>query len=166
MFIALGKGLYGKVDHVPGLWYVATRFYYFQYLPIIPLGSVVVLDVLEVDGVPRVEIPIRWSVKSVLVAWLRAILIFGGICMAGPAIARLMMGQLNEALGLLSCAIPAFIVCRLSYPLTRAGAARTVDLAHQIGYPLKSVAVFFPDEYFPEADLARNHPEEPAQGTP
>jgi hypothetical protein len=39
MIIVWGSRLYGKVDAVPGLFHVATRFGHIWYLPLIPMGS-------------------------------------------------------------------------------------------------------------------------------
>src|SRR5262245_57714915 len=72
--IIVGTRTFGKVDQVPGLFYVATRFGHFDFLPFIPMGSYVFLD----DGSQR-GVPIGTSGKSVLVAWLRAILLLSAV---------------------------------------------------------------------------------------
>jgi hypothetical protein len=40
--------LYGKVDQVPGLFFVATRFFDVQFIPLVPLESFLVFE--EVEG--------------------------------------------------------------------------------------------------------------------
>src|SRR5437762_2645960 len=44
MLLVWGSKLYGRVDDVPGMFYVATRFGHLWYLPLIPMGSFVVLE--------------------------------------------------------------------------------------------------------------------------
>lgn len=70
MLIVHGKRLYGKVDEVPGLFYVATKFYHFWFLPVIPLGSHIVLS--KTDRGWR-GVPCGLSLKSVAAAWLRVV---------------------------------------------------------------------------------------------
>src|SRR5215207_6184396 len=72
--IIFGTRLYGKVDHVPGLFYVATKFFHVQFVPLVPAGSFLIID----DGSER-GVAIGVSGKSILVAWLRAALVVGGI---------------------------------------------------------------------------------------
>src|SRR5262245_39635396 len=86
-----GEDFYGKVDHVPGLFYVKTRFQHL-YIPLFPAGptSFLILD----DGTDSpVGVPIPFSWRSLFVAWIRGILgtlIFLGACsLAFPAIAFL-----------------------------------------------------------------------------
>ncbi|HMC64744.1 MAG TPA: hypothetical protein VKI65_07380, partial [Gemmataceae bacterium] len=71
--IIFGEQRYGKVDQVPGLFYVATRFIHVQFVPLLPLGSYVILDGKFRDG-GQSEIKIGLSVKSILFAWFRAAL--------------------------------------------------------------------------------------------
>jgi hypothetical protein len=66
MIIVWGSRLYGKVDAVPGLFHVATRFGHIWYLPLIPMGSYLVL---RQDGEHFKGVSIGLSLKSVLVAW-------------------------------------------------------------------------------------------------
>ncbi len=44
MFVVYGTRLYGRVDMIPGLCYVATRFFHIFWIPIIPLGSQIVVE--------------------------------------------------------------------------------------------------------------------------
>ena len=41
--IISGKGIYGKVDRVPGFFSIGTLFHHIYYLPLIPLKSYVLL---------------------------------------------------------------------------------------------------------------------------
>lgn len=71
-----GTGFYGRVDRVPGLFVVATRFLYLEFVPLFPLESWVILE-----GTQRGEnfsgVKLRLNLKSILVAWLRTILVVG-----------------------------------------------------------------------------------------
>jgi hypothetical protein len=69
MIIIYGSKLYGKVDVVPGLFHVETKFGHLWYIPLIPLESFVVLG-KSGDGFNGIKIPM--SFKSILYAWLRA----------------------------------------------------------------------------------------------
>lgn len=68
MIIFFGSGMYGKTDEVPGLFHVETRFGHVYWLPVIPLGSYIVLEKYgdEFSGAS-----IGLSGKSVLMAWGR-----------------------------------------------------------------------------------------------
>jgi hypothetical protein len=75
--IAFGKRLFGKVDRVRGRYHVATLCWHFCYLPLLPLGTFLVLQE-EMRGMTThfrgVRIPFSW--KSLLVAWSRSLLAF------------------------------------------------------------------------------------------
>jgi len=68
-----GTRLYGKVDHVPGLFYVATKFAHVNFVPLFPTEGWLVFD----DGRER-GVKVSMSGLSVLFGWLRPILIIGG----------------------------------------------------------------------------------------
>ncbi len=68
MVIIWGSGMYGKVDEVPGICHVATRFGHLWYLPLIPMGTYAVFDE-EGDGFRGASLPL--SGKSILMAWVR-----------------------------------------------------------------------------------------------
>ncbi|HEY1379502.1 MAG TPA: hypothetical protein VGF55_22050 [Gemmataceae bacterium] len=155
MFIHFGQQLMGKVDQVPGLFYVSTRFFCFQFLPVIPLGSVLVMDGSEKNGKYRGR-PIALSGKSVLFAWSRAALIVAGIGLAIGGVVQL--GERQDAVaggGLLASAASLWVLCRLSYRLSQAGAERAVRLAGEACIPPEVVArAFVANGYRPPAELA------------
>jgi hypothetical protein len=88
--IAIGKRLLGKVDKVPGRYHVATLCFHFCYLPLVPLGTYLILTEAmsgmtnQFDG-----IRLPFSLKSWLVAWWRTLVgaPFGLMCFM--AVARL-----------------------------------------------------------------------------
>ncbi len=65
-----GERLYGYVDRVPGLFFVASKFFHFNFVPIFPLGSFLVLEKSLQNG-PKTEIRIPMSWKSVFVGYFR-----------------------------------------------------------------------------------------------
>jgi hypothetical protein len=72
----VGDYYYGKVDHVPGLFYVKTRFLHIWWFPFVPRESWLFMDEAPVWGGRRgVRIAFRW--KSVWVAWIRACSLYG-----------------------------------------------------------------------------------------
>jgi hypothetical protein len=70
MIIIWGTRFYGKVDKVPGLCYVTTRFGHLWFIPLIPVETYLILDMPGESGQRGLRIPM--SGKSVLAGWLRA----------------------------------------------------------------------------------------------
>ena len=74
MILIWGQSNYGKVDVVPRLCYVTTRFFHLYYVPLIPLGSYVVLEGTE-NGNGFRGVPTSLSWRSVLAGWVRAVML-------------------------------------------------------------------------------------------
>lgn len=131
MLIIFGTRLYGKVDEVPGLFHVATNFAHVWYLPLIPLGSHVVVERTS-EGWQGV--PIGLSIKSWLMTWLRAAMLLTGLGAAGWAVGLHLQGRswwpaaLVCGLALLSAAHLTF-----SAGYRRASYARAVELGEKVG---------------------------------
>lgn len=143
MFVHWGQKPYGKVDHVPGLFYVATRFVHVQYVPLIPIESMLVMDRPEVKGEYR-DCVLRLSGKSILFAWLRAALIVGGVAMMFGGLAELGEGKNPAAsLGWMLSAVGLWVMCWYSYRLSRPGVPRAIRLATEAGIPPEIVARAF-----------------------
>ena len=71
--VVYGKDFFGTVDRVPGEYHVATLFRHVQYLPLVPVGSFLVLE--DESGRDTDDCrPIPLSGKSVSIAYLRALL--------------------------------------------------------------------------------------------
>lgn len=78
MILIWGQRLYGKCERVPGEFYVATKFFHLWYIPLIPLGSWVVIEGSDTeDGWSGT--PLSVVAKSVIFAYLRALLVVGAI---------------------------------------------------------------------------------------
>jgi hypothetical protein len=140
MIVFFGTRQYGKVDHVPGLFYVATNFFYVQFIPLVPTGSVLVID----DGSQR-AMSLGLHGKSVLFGYFRAASVVGGVLamifgVIGLAENDLVAGAILIGLGLLG-----ILLFLLSYKLGKANAERAVHLAVKAGIPPEVVAQYFVD---------------------
>jgi hypothetical protein len=119
MIVVWGTRLFGKCDQVPGECYTATRFFYIQFLPLVPLKSFLIVHGSEAG----IEIPL--SLKSIFFGWLRAGLVVGGLI--GMVVAA--DGNVNVFLPPAMCAI-AF---GISYLLSRAGEERADECREALG---------------------------------
>ncbi len=130
MIVFYGTQFYGKVDKVPMLGHVATSFFYIQFVPMIPLGSYLVLE----NG--QGSVGVGFSFKSLLVAWLRTALVF---CAAGLAIGGIVASGERSAAGMVAGFGGAMLCAAAmagSYYLPFVGKAsyeRAMRLADQIG---------------------------------
>ena len=68
MIFIFGVRLFGKVDVVPGRFYVATEFYHIQFVPIVPMQTYLVLEE-DADGWRGVTM--QQCRKSIKDAWQR-----------------------------------------------------------------------------------------------
>lgn len=82
MIVVFGSTLYGKVQVVPGVCHVATRFLHFFFVPLFPTGSWLVIHeqarashgVEGLKGIGAVKLPsMHWG--SVGLGWLRFFLL-------------------------------------------------------------------------------------------
>jgi hypothetical protein len=160
MMVIHGSRLYGKVDQVPGLFYVATMFFHIQFVPLIPYQSMLLLDAPKAAGQGR-GICIGLSGKSILFTWLRTASLLGGIILAFSTLAcaievlRGRAGQLPGPLvGLAGLAAACFLFFWASYRLSRAGVARALKLATQAGIAPEILAQHFA-ERLSDADIEK-----------
>lgn len=128
MAIVFGSRLMGKVDEVPGLFHVATKFAHVDYVPLIPLESYVIT---WTDGKKFRGIRIRLSGRSILFAWIRAISLVAFVAMAIWAIVDLTgHGTIRPVLGASSLAAAVvFYLFTWHKPLRRASFNRANELA-------------------------------------
>ena len=130
MIVFFGSQFYGKVDKVPMLGHVATSFFYIQFVPLIPLGSYLVLE----DG--QGSLSVGFSFKSLLVAWLRTALVIGAFALLIAGI--IAIGD-RSTLGMAACfGGMAFCAAAMfgSYYVPLVGQAsfeRAMQLADQVG---------------------------------
>jgi hypothetical protein len=163
MVIVWGTRLYGKVDHVPGLFYVATHFAYVQFIPLFPTSSYLILDGTEgSQGFQGVKIPMNG--KSVLVGYLRAALLVLGLVLIGLGIAEMSRDKLVGA-ALIVAGLACGLFFLLSYKLTRPGPQRAVRLAREAGIAPEVVAKYFLDANLISEDQVQLVAEEHARGT-
>jgi hypothetical protein len=137
MVIIWGSVNAGKVDEVPGgMFHVVTRFGHLYYVPLIPMGSFIVLEKMSDGSFNGAPIPL--SFKSILAGWIR-----GGsiVAMIGAVIGTLIMAldkngpPFGWVLPVLIGAIAA-VSLFLSYKLkmfTEASYERAIELARIVG---------------------------------
>jgi hypothetical protein len=76
MIVVFGSTLYGKVESVPGVCHVATRFLHVFFVPLFPTGSWLVVHERErvEGGAEAIKLPgMHWG--SVGMGWLRFFLL-------------------------------------------------------------------------------------------
>jgi hypothetical protein len=171
MFITTGEKLFGKVDRVPGHFYVATPFLFFCGIPIFPGRSYLVLEGTQVD--PTVfrkgsfaGYSIYWSFKSILMAWFRAL--FALLSLTGGITAALLFlayfrdthdpRHLNIALAgtaVIGLSLGAYLLSRW---LERASPQRVIALGRRLEgkYPQAAAVV---QAYLTESGLDASNAE-------
>jgi hypothetical protein len=143
MLIHAGTHIYGKVDQVPGLFYVGTRFFHIWFFPLIPVGSFLVLV-----GKRNQALPLALSGKSILFAYVRLALLLGGVlagmaCLMEGIAALEHRGGWSVPAGLLVTAALLFYGFYASYRLTRPSPERALELAERAGIPMELLATHF-----------------------
>ena len=144
MLIFHGEQLYGKVDHVPGHFHVATRFFYVQFLPLLPLGSVIVVEEpLSKEGWQNQAT--KFSLKSVLMAWFRAALVI-----VGPILIIVGMVELADrkpdrsfGAGMICTGVCLFGLNWFTYRITCARPDRALAIGTELGVPPERLAQAF-----------------------
>jgi hypothetical protein len=141
MIVVWGTRLYGKVDRVPGLFYVATHFAYLQFIPLFPTASYLIIDGTEGSkGFQGVKISM--SGKSVLYGYLRAVLVVAsiGLIFAGGIT---LSKETGPAVGMIVGGLVAGLALWLSYRLSRPSPQRALRLATEAGIEPEVVAQHF-----------------------
>jgi hypothetical protein len=82
--IVYGQRLCGKVDRVPSLFYVSTRFFHVDYVPLFPVASYLIFEGSE-QGEQFRGAQIKMSGKSVVAGLLRGWLGIATVIAAGVA---------------------------------------------------------------------------------
>jgi hypothetical protein len=147
MIIIFGNRTYGKVDQVPGLFYVATKFFHIQFLPLIPTESFLIFDGTETDNNFRgCRIPL--SGKSILFAWARFALFIAAVVAAILAIVELVRigeGRTNWLTLTIAgvSAVASIWLFWASYRFAHASPIRALRIAQHAGIPPEALAQFF-----------------------
>ena len=128
MFFVFGSRLMGKVDEVPGMFHVATKFGHINFLPLIPMQSYIVI---AQNGGNFRGMPISLSGRSILFAWGRVAAFFGCIVGAIWGLADYgISGSLWPALAILAVASAGiFYLLMWHKPMRRASFNRANELA-------------------------------------
>jgi hypothetical protein len=132
-----GRIPYGKCDIVDGECFVATEFQHIAWLPVIPIRTwVIVDDSIEShdDYVGSFSLrwegaPIRFSFKSLLYAWFRALLLLCVVAAAFVGVFITIMWiagrtPILETVVVVGSALSALVLYRLSVVLARASESR------------------------------------------
>ena len=146
MYLHFGHHYFGKVDSIPGLCHVATRFFHINFVPLIPLESSIILAVTDKGGNPK-TVKTALSFKSILVAWLRAalyVVLFATIVFSVAATGHCFLDgpRKTNVLGLAAAwgmTAAAAVVIWLTYRLTRASYDRTLRLGEELGLPPEQI---------------------------
>src|SRR6266851_1581556 len=158
--IIFGERLYGKVDQVPGVFYVATRFLHIWFIPFAPSKSYLVVQDSQ-DSNRFTAYRIKASFKSIVIAWMRFLILLVFIGSAGLAWetgAQAWDEQKPEKRSgiwkgcaiLGSAAVVSPVLLWSSYRFTRASPSKAVRLARQVGISPEPVVRFFGDRLRPE----------------
>lgn len=134
MIFIWGSRLYGRCDEVRGMFHVATRFQHLWYIPLIPTGSVVVASKAG-KSYRGIKVPL--SLKSVLIARLRGLLVLAGVAAGGAAYVTLTERRPDTVVGvgLIAFALCVVVLFGATYIMPRVGRAhydRAVALAEQL----------------------------------
>jgi hypothetical protein len=133
MVIISGVRFAGKVDAVPKVGHVATRFFHLYYVPLIPVGTFLVTDERddEFSG-----LPLPWSFKSIIVGWLRT----AAFVAFAPAIFLLVTGvnrgdaeRVGAGLAIMLVAAVVLWFCYRLKSITNASYERAMELASRLG---------------------------------
>ena len=142
MFIYFGTSKYGKTDHLPGMFYVETEFFHLYFVPIFPVQSYCVTDVLD----SKYQLKIGISGKSTLIGFIRGIV---GIVWSLLAVVFLVMlpsfidqvngrqqGDLSTAWIMGGVLAAGWIVFALTYLWSKPSPVRSIYLCKKLGISL------------------------------
>jgi len=126
--IVFGVRLFGKTEIVPGVFFIATRFFHICFIPLIPMQSFVILA----DGEGAALASLHWG--SISMAWLRGLLLLGAVVLGFMAWDKLeaqaSIAQVRPMLLLALGCVAGFFG---SYRLARATAQSLEALRHVDG---------------------------------
>ena len=142
--LVFGHYLLGKIDHLPGYFYVSTRFGHLWFIPLVPEQALLIID----DGAPSdklrgIKIPFQW--RSAIVGWMRGFVVLGLIASIGACAAFISLA-LNglertrseswQGLGIAVVVSVFFGICYwATIRLTRISLGRAIELGKLLGIP-------------------------------
>jgi hypothetical protein len=149
----------GKIDHLPGYFYVTTRFGHLWFIPLVPEQSYLMIDDGAPSNAPR-GMPMAFQWRSALVGWMRGFLILGLVASIGSCVATLSLAlngidrHAAEAwryFGFSVGGVAFFGGCYwTTIRLTRISAGRAIELGKLLGLaPEKIEALFFGEKLIP-----------------
>jgi uncharacterized membrane protein (GlpM family) len=144
MIFFFGTRNYGKVDHVPGLFYLSTQFFYLQFVPLVPTGTHLIIDGSEQGNGFR-GIKLGLSGKSVFFAYLRALCMVGGIAAIIVGFISVAQHEMLPGIVLIASGIAGIALFILSYKLSKPSPHRALRLAQEAGIAPEVVAKYFVD---------------------
>ncbi len=132
MYLHFGQRPYGKCDVVPELFYVSTWFFHIDYIPLVPLGTRLILS-QTAKTYHTVVIP--FCLKSLLYAWARTALLAGMIAFGIMALMALTDSPLHDwnaqTTGLAAAFCGILFALLMIYPVKKMPSySRACDLAH------------------------------------
>ncbi|WP_375761208.1 hypothetical protein [Corallococcus exercitus] len=131
--VIFGSRLYGKVDAIPGLGYVATKFGHINFVPLIPLEGWLVVSQ---EGNGWRGQAIGMSGKSVLVAWARMLFIVVGLGSLFFGFINFTNHEMQDAIvpGVLALACIGGLVASYTWKwVTHASPERAMEIAREAG---------------------------------
>lgn len=145
----IGDDYFGKVDSVPGLFFVKTRFLHCNWFPLVPRESYLFLDAkTDFSGYCGVKIPFSW--KSLGIAWSRAVLVIAIALSLFAGGVVLFFGTVGETVhrGIFSgaswsIALILILTMRLTYKCEPANLKRAVELGQYLGFASEEVERWF-----------------------
>jgi hypothetical protein len=137
MIFVFGSTLYGKVESVPGVCHVATRFLHFCFVPLFPTSSWLVVDDGELaqGGADAIRLPtLHWG--SVGIAWLRFFLLAATAILAIISATKLGLDRpLTQTVPMILLGLVCAASFVGSYRLTRASSQSFEALRGVSGIP-------------------------------
>ena len=156
----VGDGYFGKIDHVPGVFSVQTRFLHCMWTPLVPRESYLIADD---DSHPPIRIPLRW--KSVWIAWIRSCLMLMGLWLVATGVAVLAV----HGTATLPIVIIVWVIALLlfglwvwSHRLSRAGIDRALQLGQLLGVSPDEIKMLF-DSSIPQPVPSQHSTESPGR---
>jgi hypothetical protein len=128
--IVFGVRLFGKAEIVPGVFFIATRFFHICFVPLIPLQSFVIGG----DGDGAALPSLHWG--SISMAWLRGLLLLGAVVLGYMAWGKLEAhAPMSQARPMLLLALGCVAGFFGSYRLARANAQSLEGMRRLDGIP-------------------------------